>query len=70
MSKWGKGQAWVNDKNLGRYWSIGPAQTMYVPGVWLKAGTNEFILFEEVAPASPRILEFTDTPNLNTLKKP
>ena len=28
MSTWGKGQAWVNGENLGRYWSIGPAQTM------------------------------------------
>lgn len=24
MSKWNKGLLWVNGRNLGRYWSIGP----------------------------------------------
>jgi len=68
MSTWGKGQAWVNGENLGRYWSIGPAQTMYVPGCWLKQGLNEFILFEEIKPASPRTLRFSDTPILDKLQ--
>ena len=67
MMAWGKGQAYVNGENLGRYWSIGPQQTMYVPGVWLNKGINEFIFFEENNPASPRVITFSDTPNLNTL---
>jgi beta-galactosidase len=36
MSKWGKGYLWVNGRNLGRYWSIGPQYRLYCPGVWLK----------------------------------
>ncbi|XP_023677815.1 beta-galactosidase-1-like protein 2 isoform X2 [Paramormyrops kingsleyae] len=44
---WKKGVAFVNGQNLGRYWSIGPQQTLYLPGPWLKTGMNQFILFEE-----------------------
>jgi beta-galactosidase len=43
---WGKGQAWVNGFNLGRYWSRGPADTLYVPGPLLREGPNELVLFE------------------------
>ncbi len=43
---WGKGCAWINGHNLGRYWYIGPQQTLYVPGVWLRKGDNEVIVFE------------------------
>ena len=33
---------------LGRYWSIGPQQTLYVPAVWLKGGDemNELVVLE------------------------
>lgn len=44
---WGKGVVFVNGKNLGRYWSIGPQQTLYVPGPWLHKGNNQVIVFEE-----------------------
>jgi beta-galactosidase len=40
------GVAWVNGHNLGRFWNIGPQQTLYVPGVWLKKGTNEVVVFD------------------------
>jgi beta-galactosidase len=43
---WGKGVAWVNGHNLGRFWDIGPQQTLYCPGPWLKTGRNEVIVFE------------------------
>jgi len=46
MSLWGKGVVWVNGHNLGRYWSIGPQQTIYVPGEWLKRGQNKITVFE------------------------
>ncbi|HEV2211628.1 MAG TPA: beta-galactosidase [Verrucomicrobiae bacterium] len=46
FSTWGKGVAWINGHNLGRYWNIGPQQTLYCPGPWLRAGTNELIVFE------------------------
>ncbi|XP_023677057.1 beta-galactosidase-1-like protein 2 isoform X2 [Paramormyrops kingsleyae] len=44
---WSKGVVFVNGQNLGRYWSIGPQQTLYLPGPWLKTGQNEIIVFEE-----------------------
>ncbi len=46
LQDWGKGCIWVNGHNLGRYWSIGPQQTIYVPAEWLKKGKNEVIVFE------------------------
>lgn len=33
-----KGQVWVNGKLLGKYWTRGWQQSLYVPGAWLKAG--------------------------------
>jgi beta-galactosidase len=36
MKGWGKGNVWVNGFNLGRFWKIGPAETLYVPGELLK----------------------------------
>jgi beta-galactosidase len=46
MSEWTKGCVWVNGHNLGRYWYIGPQQTLYLPEVWLRKGMNEMVLFE------------------------
>lgn len=43
---WGKGVAWINGHNLGRYWNVGPQQTLYIPAEWLKKGTNELVIFE------------------------
>jgi len=42
----GKGAVWINGHALGRYWDIGPQQTLYVPGVWLKEGDNEIVVFD------------------------
>ena len=42
----GKGVAWINGHPLGRFWSIGPQQTLYVPGPWLRKGENEIIVFD------------------------
>jgi beta-galactosidase len=55
MSKWGKGVVWVNGHNLGRYWNIGPQQTIYVPGEWLKKGTNELVVLELLKPEQSTI---------------
>jgi beta-galactosidase len=46
MSNWSKGVVWVNGHNLGRYWEIGPQQSLYCPAPWLKTGPNEIIVFE------------------------
>ncbi|XP_024132398.1 beta-galactosidase-1-like protein 2 isoform X1 [Oryzias melastigma] len=45
---WSKGVVFVNGRNLGRYWSVGPQQTLYVPGAWLNRWDNEVIVFEEL----------------------
>lgn len=42
---WGKGAVWVNGRSLGKYWNIGPQQTMYLPAPWLKKGKNEIVVF-------------------------
>ena len=47
---WGKGQVWVNGHAMGRFWSIGPQQTLYIPGCWLKKGKNEVIVFDVMGP--------------------
>jgi beta-galactosidase len=46
VSGLGMGVVWVNGHNLGRFWNIGPQQTLYVPGVWLKRGENSVIVFD------------------------
>ena len=50
MRKWGKGCVWVNGHNLGRYWRVGPQQTVYVPAEWLKKGKNEVVVLELLRP--------------------
>lgn len=57
---WGKGVVWVNGHNLGRYWWIGPQQTLYVPGVWLKPGKNDIAVFEQLKTDSPSIEGITE----------
>lgn len=55
MSHWGKGCVWVNGHHLGRYWSIGPQQTLYVPAEWLRAGDNEIVTLELLKPGQQRL---------------
>ncbi len=43
---WGKGAVWVNGHSLGKFWNIGPQQTLYVPAPWLKKEKNEIVVFE------------------------
>jgi beta-galactosidase len=45
-SGWGKGYVWLNGHNLGRYWNVGPQQTLYVPAGWLNAGANEVVVLD------------------------
>ena len=37
---WIKGVIWVNGKNLGRFWIVGPQQSYYLPGIWLREKNN------------------------------
>jgi beta-galactosidase len=45
---WGKGVVWVNGHNLGRFWEVGPQRTLYLPGPWLRRGTNEVVVLDLV----------------------
>ncbi len=47
---WGKGLVYVNGHPMGRIWEIGPQQTLYMPGCWLKKGENEIMVFDIVGP--------------------
>ena len=42
----GKGAAWINGHPIGRFWNVGPQQTLYVPAPWLRKGRNEIIVFD------------------------
>lgn len=64
MREWGKGMVWVNGHNIGRFWKIGPQQTLFLPAVWLKTGKNEVIVFDLEGPKSP-MLAGLDKPILN-----
>ncbi len=68
MRPWGKGLAWVNGHCLGRYWNIGPQQTMYVPAPWLKAGTNEFIILDLLGPPEHPVVAGLNRPILDQLR--
>ena len=46
MRGWGKGYVWVNGHNLGRYWGVGPQQSLYCPAVWLKIAGNEIVVLD------------------------
>jgi beta-galactosidase len=50
MQTWGKGMVWVNGHAMGRIWEIGPQQTLYMPGCWLKKGENEIIVLDLKGP--------------------
>ncbi len=63
---WGKGTVWVNGHQLGRFWYIGPQQTLYVPGPWLRRGRNEVVVYDLVAPAH-RTLAGLDHPILDEI---
>lgn len=67
MSKWNKGIVIVNNFNLGRYWKIGPQQSLYLPAPFLQVGVNNIIIFEEFSPDS--IISFSKEPVYSTYSK-
>ena len=58
-----KGFVTINGFNIGRYWEIGPAKTLYVPAPILKEGKNEIIVFESDGTTSTTV-EFFAKPDL------
>jgi len=47
----GKGAVWINGHALGRFWNLGPEQTVYVPAPWLRKGINEVVVFAQDQPS-------------------
>jgi beta-galactosidase len=43
-----KGELFINQAPLGRFWSIGPQHALYLPGPWVKKGKNEIIFFDSM----------------------
>lgn len=52
---WGKGCAFVNGFNIGRFWEVGPQKRLYIPGPLLQLGDNEIVLFETEGKANATI---------------
>ena len=55
LSTWGKGVIWINGRCISRFWNIGPTQTAYVPGPWLRPGRNEVIVLDLLGPRVPQL---------------
>ncbi|HOW30774.1 MAG TPA: beta-galactosidase, partial [Bacteroidales bacterium] len=68
MSLWGKGIVFVNGYNLGRYWRIGPQQTLYCPAPFLKKGLNEIVVVELLKP-DINLIRGLKEPVLDVLKQ-
>lgn len=59
-----KGFVTVNGFNLGRYWEVGPQQTLYLPSSLLNKGENEIIIFESDGLKGKPEFELVDKPIL------
>ena len=67
MESFSKGQVYVNGHAIGRFWNIGPQQTLYLPGCWLKKGRNEVIVLDVIGPEKDPVCFGQDKPELDKL---
>ena len=65
MQGWGKGIVFVNGHHLGRFWNAGPQRTLFVPGCWLKTGTNTVVVFDQQNSTVQQSLKNVETPILD-----
>ncbi len=63
LEGWGKGVAFINGFNLGRFWEIGPQRRLYIPGPLLKEGRNELVIFETEGKTT-EFVELKDEPDI------
>lgn len=68
MSGFGKGVVFLNGINLGKYWHIGPQQTLYVPKGWLYKGVNTIVVFDELG-GTHKSISALDHPVLDVVNK-
>jgi beta-galactosidase len=69
MEHWGKGIVFVNGINLGRYWKVGPQQTLFLPGCYLRKGKNEIVIFEQLNDKKQTTVAGVTQPVLDKLVK-
>jgi beta-galactosidase len=62
LDRWTKGNVFVNGFNAGRYYSVGPQRTLYIPAPLLMSGKNQISVFE--LHSAVDTIEFTDKPDL------
>ncbi|KAL1456741.1 hypothetical protein WDU94_001445 [Cyamophila willieti] len=65
MSKWSKGVVFINEHNLGRYWStMGPQLTLYLPAPYIKPypEVNRIIVLELQRAPSDLVVNFVTSP--------
>lgn len=62
-SNWTKGVAFLNGFNLGRYWTIGPQKTLFIPKSLFVQGRNHFDIFELFSCGTD--LQLVDTPRID-----
>ncbi len=46
LTSFGKGVAFINNINLGRFWNVGPHLSLYIPADFLTQGKNRIVIFE------------------------
>lgn len=68
LGNWNKGFVWVNGHNLGRFWSIGPQRTLYMPGPWLRKGRNEIVVVDDGPGVGTPVIEGLTEPILDNVK--
>lgn len=68
MRKWSRGIVIVNGFVLGRYFFVGPQQTLYLPAPLLRTGSNEILVFEHYN--APDSLEFSKAPIFGKVNQP
>ncbi|GMI82132.1 beta-galactosidase 17 [Hibiscus trionum] len=61
---WGKGIAFVNEFNIGRYWpTSGPQCNLYIPAPMLRHGENILVIFELESPNPKLLVDSVDQPD-------
>ena len=70
LRPWTKGRVFVNGHDLGRYWHLGPQQTLFLPGAWLKPTGNVMRVFEQEKLPADLTVAGLDHPILDVLNKP
>ncbi|KAI3759760.1 hypothetical protein L6452_07801 [Arctium lappa] len=67
---WGKGVAFVNGFNIGRFWpSFGPQCNLYVPAPILRRGKNILVILELESPEAELVVNSVDQPDFTCSSK-